>query len=183
MVCAVRPLLRCLPLVLLVPVLAGCGDDPAPAPVTVTQTVGASEGAPTATGGGGFGVASRAEATYAAFVTPSGNIGCALYRDDEQAPATASCGIAQADWPGVPDPGDCELDWVATDVALEGDGTVVEGACRGDISFDPSAEVLPYGEAVAVGDLRCRSAETGVTCEHLPTGHGFTLARAALTTR
>jgi hypothetical protein len=101
----------------------------------------------------------------------------------------------QAPWPDG-----CELDWES---ALEVDEQVV-GVCAGDtiISVAEPGQaatawwrtggptvtiadaqltlvVLPYGTALAVGQMRCDSATTGVTCRNLTTGHGFSMAREA----
>jgi hypothetical protein len=101
----------------------------------------------------------------------------------------------QAPWPDG-----CELDWES---ALEVDEQVV-GVCAGDTIIgvaEPGQDatawwrtggptvtiadaqltlvVLPYGTALAVGQMRCDSATTGVTCRNLTTGHGFSMAREA----
>jgi hypothetical protein len=38
-------------------------------------------------------------------------------------------------------------------------------------------EVLPYGESVTAGVLRCESAESGITCRDVPTSHGLSISR------
>jgi hypothetical protein len=40
-------------------------------------------------------------------------------------------------------------------------------------------EVLPYGESITAGVLRCESAASGVTCRDLETAYGFSISRRA----
>jgi hypothetical protein len=50
--------------------------------------------------------------------------------------------------------------------------------CAGDTVFG-SDDVLPYGESITAGVLRCESADSGITCRDTKTGHGFSIARQA----
>jgi hypothetical protein len=52
------------------------------------------------------------------------------------------------------------------------------GLCASDAARG-GTRVLAYGHAIAVGDVRCDSATTGITCRNTRTRHGFTLSRAA----
>lgn len=106
---------------------------------------------------------------YVTFQSPSGNIQCAV------GDAAAQCLALEAAW-SVPDPGDCELDWAGAEVAVSAEGSFA-GACRGDTFLVPSPPVLQYGQEYVQGDIRCVSREDGVTCEYLPSGVGFRIAR------
>jgi len=123
---------------------------------------------------------SRVDST-ASFVSPSDNIRCVLGDDggDDVGVSYAGCHIAQADWAGPAEPSDCELDWFPLAVWVSADGTDL-GDCRGD-AFAFDADRLDYGQALAVGDVVCRSEASGVTCENLTTRTGFTIARSGLT--
>jgi hypothetical protein len=106
------------------------------------------------------------------FVTPSGNIGCA---------ATTSgvrCDIGDRSWTAPTKATSCQLDY--------GNGVFVgpNGAgmtCAGDTLLHATTTVLAYGHGVRVGQILCVSQSTGVRCEYVPTGHGFTLAKEAYT--
>lgn len=119
---------------------------------------------------------------YTTFVSPSGNIACALGSADGG--AFARCEVGDVTW-SVPRPADCELDWGGGengrgDVSV-GNGGVASPVCAGDTVRDPAAMVLPYGSAVRLGDeLACRSSEAGVRCENLTSGNGFAVSRADL---
>lgn len=123
---------------------------------------------------------SRVESTTS-FVSPSDNIRCVLVDDrgDDGVGSYAGCHIDQADWAGPAEPADCDLDWIPLAAWVSADGTDL-GDCRGD-AFAPDAQRLEYGQALSVGDVVCRSDASGVTCEHLPTRSGFTIARSGLT--
>ncbi|MCV7278662.1 hypothetical protein H7J88_03250 [Mycolicibacterium flavescens] len=101
-------------------------------------------------------------------MTPSGNIACRLDPD------YARCDIMDRDWSPPPKPADCEWDY--------GQGVLIVGTdpakfiCAGDTTFGVE-EVLPYGEAVRAGAMRCESGEAGVTCRSDDTGSGFFLSR------
>ena len=108
------------------------------------------------------------------FASPSRNILCMMSK------FTASCFISVKQWTiDQPDaPGCAESDWGnVIDLSAEG----VSWPCYTDFGFDFDAPVLAYGDAIVVGEFRCDSVETGVTCRNA-SGHGFTIARAEVKT-
>lgn len=106
------------------------------------------------------------------FTLPSKNIGCLVTAE------SARCDIAVKDWKPPAKPADCEQAW-GNALAVTGEGATL--TCAGDTVMG-AAEILEYGKAVQVGEFVCASASAGVRCSHAPSGHGFTLARAAYTT-
>src|SRR4051794_26885143 len=101
-------------------------------------------------------VPASASASYRAFRSPTGKLGCAFY-SDPRTPRTARC-----DWFG------------SDDQAL----TLTEkGRARririSDTVLDPKARVLAYGHSTKFGKLKCTSRRTGITCRSTRSGHGF----------
>lgn len=107
---------------------------------------------------------------FGTFASPSGNILCFMQQ------MQASCWISDKQWTIEQPSGPfCdESDWGnAIDVTT----TEVVWPCYTDFIYDPEADALAYGDAMVVGQFRCDSASTGVTCRN-QSGQGFTLARA-----
>jgi hypothetical protein len=110
-----------------------------------------------------------------AFTSPSGNIACLV---TDAFIERVSCWIGDKDWTiDQPDDPDCaDADWGnAVDLGTDGPSF----PCYTDFIWVPDADPLDYGLTVAVGEFRCESARTGVTCTN-GDGRGFTLARAAV---
>ena len=107
---------------------------------------------------------------HADFRTPSYNFVCELES------ALAHCLVSQHDWKVSPYQGECDADF-SSEVQVRG---AAKGEafteCRSDAL--PGGEVLDYGHWVQVGNLRCTSARTGLTCRHGTAGHGFTASKA-----
>ena len=106
------------------------------------------------------------------FVTPSGNIDCAVTATN------ARCDIGDRSWTPPPKPASCQLDY--------GNGAVVDAtgarlSCAGDTLLHVTTTVLPYGHGVRDGQVLCVSQATGVRCEYVGTGHGFLLAKEGYT--
>jgi uncharacterized protein DUF6636 len=102
------------------------------------------------------------------FISPSGNVACMID------PSWVRCDIIDNDWSPPPRPADCEFDY-GQGISLA-PGAPAEFVCAGDTAFGPD-EVLPYGSSIAAGVLECESAESGVTCRDVDTGHGFSISR------
>ncbi len=116
---------------------------------------------------------------YVTFQTPSGNIFCGLGAPVGGTPASVRCDLLEADYPDVPAV-PCDFgDFVPGTASLDAAGTAVVGGCVGDTVVDPNAVELPYGGNARAGDLVCHSAEDGVTCGDLVSGHGFQVSRGA----
>ncbi|MFN8110536.1 MAG: DUF6636 domain-containing protein [Thermoleophilia bacterium] len=113
------------------------------------------------------------------FKSPSGNIQCLVTGGSF---ASASCLVRNATWPSPPKkPASCQLDWDPYQMTIYRKH-VFAGACRGDIgpACQPgvACPVLRYGHGVTVGDIRCTSARTGITCRlRKGRGIGFRIAR------
>jgi hypothetical protein len=135
--------------------VAGCGGGGGSTTVieTVTETTG---------GGAGGGEAGPGRLVH--FQSPSGNIGCVVWR------GTARCDIDKHGWTPPPRPADCRLDY-GQGIALGSDGSS-EFVCAGDTTLDPKAPILAYGESEGGGGVTCASSEAGVTCKD-GDGHGF----------
>ena len=104
------------------------------------------------------------------FISPTGNVACMIAAD------WARCDIIDRDWSPPPRPADCEFDYgQGISVAP---GEPAQFVCAGDTAFGPDA-LLPYGESISAGALRCESAESGITCRDLRTAHGFSISRQA----
>ncbi len=106
-------------------------------------------------------VPASASASYRAFRSPTGKLGCAFYKDP-QTPRTVRC-----EWRG------------SNDRAL----TLTEqGRARririSDTVLDPNAPVLAYGHNTSFGRLKCTSRRTGITCRSARSGHGFMVSVA-----
>lgn len=100
------------------------------------------------------------------FRTPSGNIGCAMYRGG------ARCDIRKRDWKPLPRPAACSKE-VGYGQGLEVPAAGEAGfVCAGDTALDPSASSLAYGTASRVGASECISRPDGITCVNRA-GHGF----------
>lgn len=108
------------------------------------------------------------------FTSPTGNITCTMANSDQG--AYAVCSVAEADWQ-VPDPGDCDLDWVTTELSVG--ETSSAGSCRGDYPHTEEPTTLEYGRGLRVADVVCESRDTGMTCSNTETGHGFHASRGS----
>jgi hypothetical protein len=104
------------------------------------------------------------------FVSPTGNVACMLAADG------ARCDIIDRDWSPPPTPADCEFEYGQGISVAPGERA--QFVCAGDTAFGPDA-ILPYGESITAGLLRCESADAGITCRDLGTAHGFSIARQA----
>jgi hypothetical protein len=104
------------------------------------------------------------------FVSPSGNVSCMIDAD------WARCDIIDRDWSPPPRPADCEFDY-GQGISLA-PGEQAQFVCAGDTAFGAD-EVLPYGESMTAGVLRCESAESWITCRDVQNGHGFSISREA----
>ena len=104
------------------------------------------------------------------FVSPTGNVSCMIDAD------WARCDILDNDWSPPPRPADCEFDY-GQGISLA-PGEQAEFVCAGDTAFGPD-EVLPYGDSITAGVLRCESAKSGITCRDVQTGHGFSISLEA----
>jgi len=102
------------------------------------------------------------------FTSPSGNIGC--YID----PTYVRCDINERSWSPPPPPPGCDLDY-GQGIAME-PGGAADLVCAGDTALGGGSP-LPYGQSIGAGVLRCASAETGMTCNDVTTGRGFSLSK------
>lgn len=155
-----------------VPVLAACGGE-APKPAATTPSIAAqttSEAATQPNKAVGPKPADREVSELTGFVSPTGNVSCMIDAD------WARCDIIDHDWSPPPRPADCEFDY-GQGISLA-PGEQADFVCAGDTAFGPD-EVLPYGESITAGVLRCESAESGITCRDVQTGHGFSISRQA----
>jgi hypothetical protein len=156
---------------LLLLLAAGCSPGgtpratPAPAP-TATSTATSSAASPAASPAV---VVETGDPDVTQFSLPSGNIGCVVEARG------ARCDIASYTWTLPPKPAGCDADWGP---GAELTTTAQVGVCASDAARG-GTRVLAYGHAIAVGDVRCDSATTGITCRNTRTRHGFTLSRAA----
>ena len=113
------------------------------------------------------------------FASPSGNIACVITSsgDDELVARGVRCDIDKRDWSPPPRPADCVLDY-GYGIVL-GVGEAADLLCAGDTTIGRDSEPLAYGDAITAGPLRCESAESGITCRDVESGHGFSISREA----
>jgi hypothetical protein len=104
------------------------------------------------------------------FVSPTGNVSCMIDAD------WARCDIIDRDWSPPARPADCEFDY-GQGISLA-PGEPAQFVCAGDTAFGAD-EVLPYGDSITAGVLRCESAEEGITCRDTQTSHGFSISQRA----
>jgi hypothetical protein len=105
------------------------------------------------------------------FTSPSGNIGCVIDTGGVR------CDISERDWSPPPRPAACELDY-GHGVSI-GAGKPARVVCAGDTTMGSGGEPLAYGDAIAAGQMRCESAQSGITCRDVESGHGFSISREA----
>jgi hypothetical protein len=104
------------------------------------------------------------------FISPTGNVACLIAAD------WARCDIIDRDWSPPPKPADCEFDYGQGISVAPGERA--QFVCAGDTAFGPDA-ILPYGESISAGPLRCESTEAGITCRDVRTADGFSISREA----
>jgi hypothetical protein len=117
-----------------------------------------------------------------AFITPTANIACNWSPADPTAELGLNCLAKERTSPPPARPADCRYSWATGYVRLNPDGAVEDGVCTGGVLTPSIANPLAYGSALVAGDFGCLSAESGVTCAHIPSGRGFTFSREKLTT-
>jgi hypothetical protein len=149
--------------------LGACGLSPEPPPESATSIASESpESSPDKT------VApqpvDREVSELTGFISPTGNVACMIDAD------WARCDIIDRDWSAPPRPADCEFDY-GQGISLA-PGEQAQFVCAGDTAFGPD-EVLPYGESITAGLLRCESADSGITCRDTQSGHGFSISQQA----
>lgn len=111
-----------------------------------------------------------ANAEFIHFTSPSRNIHCVMGE------SSVRCDIVERDWSPPPRPADCTYDY-GQGISFSA-GNKPEFVCAGD-SARGAGDTLSYGQAITAGPIRCDSAESGITCRDVDSGHGFSLSRAA----
>lgn len=166
-------------------IVAGCGDNASTSTVTSTETAPATSStteSPSTTsteettteettteGGGGTPPADQTVTSLTGFTSPSGNIGCIIDRK------SVRCDVQKRQWDPPSRPASCNdnVDY-GQGITLSA-GAAPEFVCAGDTTLG-SGPVLPYGESIAAGLIRCDSKETGMSCRDMETGRGFTIS-------
>lgn len=130
----------------------------------------------------GPGQAMRATPGMAEFNTPSGNITCAML--DSTGPgsrANVVCSAQHSSFHIPPKPATCTNNWAGY-FGFDAGGQVSVGACVGGPEFGPTTLALPYGSAIRLGGIGCRSENGFLACVDLTTSHGFAVNRDILKT-
>jgi hypothetical protein len=124
--------------------------------------------------GASAGLAAKRAPAY--FETPSGNIACAWFADDDRPARTyLRCEIGSLLSPRPRRPASCDVDW-AYGLTLGNIGRA-EVLCAGDtIRRQGKRAVLRYGTTWRKRGFTCRSQSVGLTCRNTE-GHGFFLSR------
>ena len=104
------------------------------------------------------------------FHTPSWGLDCGV--DDRHVECLVNEPTA---WKAPPYGKKCDLDHAREVGLVVGHAGRSFTACRSD-AFG-SRRTLRYGQSLRVGDVRCSSQRTGLTCEDLASGHGFFVSR------
>lgn len=100
-----------------------------------------------------------AAADYVGFLSPIGNIHCAIHA--WAGGAEACCDLAELTPCYRKRPAGCDLEWRSLPIGARGASGL---KCHGDTVLDRHSPVLGYGVAVSVGGISCVSARTGMTC-------------------
>ena len=153
--------------------MAACGGGPttkATDTSTATDRTTASTSANPSDKAVGPAPADREVTELTGFLSPTGNVACMIDAD------LARCDIIDRDWSPPPQPTDCEFDY-GHGISLA-PGQQAQFVCAGDTAFGPD-EVLPYGDSITAGALRCESAQSWITCRDVRSGHGFSISRQA----
>lgn len=145
--------------------IAACGDDEGGKTTTVVETVTTA----TTTATTGTSTTPGASQSFAAFQSPSKNIGC-VAQD-----GYARCDIRDRDWQPPARPADCDVDY-GQGLSVQA-GEAATFVCAGDTALDDAAPVLEYGTATKRGLVQCESAQAGITCRDEETGRGFFISR------
>jgi hypothetical protein len=155
-------------------VVAACGGESTITPPSSSPSVAGQKTSPGSTEQSeklrGPALGDREVHELTGFVSPTGNVSCMIDAD------WARCDIIDRDWSPPSRPADCEFDY-GQGISLA-PGEQAEFVCAGDTAFGAD-EVLPYGQSIAAGVLRCESAQSGITCRDVQTGHGFSISRQA----
>jgi len=151
--------------------LAGCGNssDPQPAGAPLAKTH-ASVTTSTPREAPDQQPVDQEVVEFSGFVSPTGNVSCMIDT------SWARCDIIDNDWSPPPRPADCEFDY-GQGISVSS-GEEAQFVCAGDTAFGPD-EVLPYGQSITAGPMRCESAESGIACRDTETGHGFSISLEA----
>lgn len=108
------------------------------------------------------------------FISPSGNIACALGEDvlDDG----VDCDISEHTYTVPPRPANCPLSWGDRFELIPGRAPTM--ICHGDTVRNLGNErTLNYGQTVSMGPITCDSEAAGMTCTDSSTGHFFRVAR------
>ncbi|MFI7588660.1 DUF6636 domain-containing protein [Spongisporangium articulatum] len=157
---------------------------PSPSPTGGGGTIATGEPAPTKAGSANppaahVEVRDGSDDEYLSFLTPSGNIHCAIYPgDDDFRKGLVRCDVYKATWTLPPKPKDCEFDW-GTVMTLE--KTPKAGLCVSDAVDVQGAETVAYGHGLKWHNITCVSQKTGLTCTNTDNKKGFTVSRSAYT--
>ncbi|MHB1064237.1 MAG: hypothetical protein ACYC1Z_07110 [Georgenia sp.] len=113
------------------------------------------------------------------FVSPSGNIGCAVSVD------RALCGIATYDYAdAIPAAEVKACDGSVgqfLQVTAKGAGLVCDTSDQELTIATDGVDVLEYGSEVTIDGFTCRSETDGVSCRHDESGYSFSVRRAGYT--
>jgi len=119
-----------------------------------------------------FASPAHAEDSPIGFLTPSKNIVCQFFTENDQ--NVLRCDIMNMD-ARPRRPADCDLDYGHA-FAMNAKGAAAR-ICAGDTVMEAALPVLAYGEIWQRAGFTCRSEQTGLTCFNAMQ-HGFSLARA-----
>ncbi|MEG9225895.1 hypothetical protein [Aeromicrobium sp. Sec7.5] len=111
-----------------------------------------------------------------AFLTPTGNIICWI----DDAADQWGCLVKERTYAEPAGAEDCLKSFGGGFSSVQ--GSALMPLCRGGViaaAETGGGVVLPYGQAITVGDVTCGSEEAGVTCLDQGSGHGLFLSRAA----
>lgn len=113
------------------------------------------------------------------FVSPSGNLTCAIPGVSGGQGFRAMCSAAEHSW--AYDPCEPESPICARFTMIDPSGVVTSGMNGGAVAaFEVGipVNVLPYGNSISYGGVTCASTEEGMICEDESTRQGFLMSRS-----